>query len=195
MYLKENVFDFYNADKEYLHSAYDEIESLWDKQYTNVHSINYVMISEAPLWGDKKNYIYNPTSKNTQFFYRRDLEAILNKSIPNKEIFIEELNQLGLIILDVLPFALNEAKTNLNYDMISKNEYRQLIELTSPFHLNKKDSLIQKKKKGSIIYFYRYEKTKKDYEEIIEFKLVVRNHNLPVISQFGGGIDERNSFH
>ena len=190
-YIEKNLFDLYIKDKEYIHSAYNEIELLWDKQYTNVHSINYVMISEAPLWGDKKNYIYNPISKNTQFFYRKDLEAILNKPIPNKEIFIEELNQLGLIILDVLPFALSEAKTNLNYNMLSKNDYIQLIELTSPFHLNKKDSLIQKKKKGSIIYFYRYEKTKKDYEEIIESKLVVRNHNLPVISQIGGGIDRK----
>ncbi len=26
------------------------------------------MIAEAPLWGKDKSYIYNPETKNTQFF-------------------------------------------------------------------------------------------------------------------------------
>jgi len=47
------------------------------QNYNEISAINYVMLSEAPLWGKRKSYIYNSTITNTQFFYRSDLEFCL----------------------------------------------------------------------------------------------------------------------
>jgi tyrosyl-tRNA synthetase len=188
LYLKKKIFVFYNSDKEYLHCAYEEIETLWYKQFAKAYPINYVMLSEAPLWGDKRNYIYNPNSNYTQFFYREDLEAVLNRPIPNKEIFIEELTRLGLIVLDVLPFALNENKTKLTYNQFSVSEYRQLIESTSKFHLEKKIGIIRKRSSNPNVFF-RYKNVKVACDKIIKSKLTIINYDLPYISKQGGGID------
>ena len=189
-YSIKDFSDYYDIDKEYLRSAYDEIETLWDKQYKKIQLINYVMLSEAPAWGQNKNYIYNQKSNNTKFFYRSDLNIIVKKEIPNKEIFIEELTQLGLIVLDVLPFAFNKTFTKVNYESMSKIEYKQLIKSTSPFHLNQKNRLIQRKINDSTIYFYRYEKVKNANREISESIFADANYNFPVISKVGGGIDQ-----
>jgi tyrosyl-tRNA synthetase len=189
-YSIKDVFEYYDIDKEYLQSAYEEIEFLWNKQYDKAQLINYVMLSEAPKWGGGKKYIYNPKTNNTQFFYRSDLEAVLKKKIPNKEIFIEELTRLGLIVLDVLPFALNEKITKLNYDQFSMMEYRQLIESTSKFHLDKKIGMIQKRASNPNVFF-RHKNVKIACDEIIRSKLTIKNYDLPYISIQGGGIDQK----
>jgi hypothetical protein len=189
-YSTKDVFEYYDVDKEYLQSAYEEIESLWNKQYERAKFINYVMVSEAPKWGEKRNYIYNTKSINTQFFYLSDLEAVLKKKIPNKEIFIEELTQIGLIVLDVLPFALNKKITKLNYDQFSRMEYGQLIESTSKFHLDKKIGMIQKRTSNPNV-FYRYRYVQDVFDDIIRSKMAIKKVDLPYISIQGGGIDRK----
>jgi len=70
---------------------------------SQIESVNYLMLAEAPLWGETKKYIYNPDINNSQFFYRSDLEDILNKHIADKKEFIQVCNEIGLLIVDISP--------------------------------------------------------------------------------------------
>ena len=76
-----------NKDLDYLINAYHEIHSLWIENLKRIDEVKLVVLGEAPLWGAKKSYIYNPDTKNTQFFHRKDLEPILGFTPANKDEF------------------------------------------------------------------------------------------------------------
>ncbi|MCM2287013.1 MAG: hypothetical protein NDI81_19720 [Desulfobacula sp.] len=175
--LNKTLFDFYSQkkldhyflrDENYLSVAFKEIEKIWIHNYDKISTINYVMLSEAPLWGERKSYIYNPNIKNTQFFYRSDLEFCLKEKIKNKIEFINKLNSIGFIILDISPFPLNEKDTNINYKEISKKDYRYLLKKTVPIFLALKISLILKKKSRNMKIFYRYGRVRNAFGNILE---------------------------
>ncbi len=126
-YYDKNVDQHFKNDEKYLSVAFKEIEKIWMQNYNEITTVNYVMLSEAPLWGERKSYIYNPAIKNTQFFYRSDLEFCLKEKIKDKVKFINKLNSIGFIILDISPFPLNGKDTNINYRAISNNDYKYLL--------------------------------------------------------------------
>ncbi|CAD7839912.1 MAG: hypothetical protein [Olavius algarvensis spirochete endosymbiont] len=152
------------------------------------------MLSEAPLWGERKSYIYNPNTMNTQFFYRSDLEFCLKEKINDKIEFINKLNSIGFIILDISPFPLNDKDTIINYRTISKNDYKSLLNKTLSIYFTEKLALILEKKSENIKIFYRYGRVKNTFnnllgERFLEKEIINSVKEIIDISQRGGGID------
>ena len=111
----------------YLQTSFDEIKNIWLENLNNIEKINYIMIAEAPLWGNEKKYIYNPNTNLSQFFYKSDLEEVLRVAINDKVEFIKVCNLIGLLIIDISPFALNEKDTKLNYRSLGKRKYKKIV--------------------------------------------------------------------
>src|SRR5690606_34495098 len=80
----------------YLQTSFDKIKNIWLKNLDEIDKVNYIMIAEAPLWGNKRNYIYNPATNFSQFFFKSDLEDALRISIDDKQDFINMCNKIGL---------------------------------------------------------------------------------------------------
>ena len=192
-YIDKGLLEVFEEDEKYLSKSFNDIESIWTKNYNSIDKIKFVMISEAPLWGEKRKFIYNPEINNSQYFYRSDLEYVLNQRITNKVDFINKLRQIGLIIIDISPFAFNKTDTEINYREISKSDYRRLLKETLPIYFSKKLELIKNKKNDSVQFFYRYSRVRKAFnklisEIIIEKGLVESENEILDISQNGGGI-------
>ena len=187
--------DFKN-DLLYLQTSFDEIMYLWLQNLDKIKKVNYIMIAEAPLWGSKKKYIYNPTTSLSQFFYKSDLEEVLRISIDDKREFLKICNSIGLLILDISPFALNEKDTKLNYRKLGNKNYIKIVEATLPFYFDKKIQLINSKLSDNVKVFFRYKRVKQNFEKIIGKTLLKNNiinsfDEIGDISQLGGGINKR----
>jgi hypothetical protein len=194
-YSHKKVDHHFRSDEKYLSIAFEEIEKIWMHNYNEINSANYVMLSEAPLWGESKNYIYNPKVNNTQFFYRSDLEYCVKEKIKDKTEFINKLNAIGFIILDISPFPLNEKDTIINYRAISKKDYKNLLNKTLSIYFAEKLSLISEKKSENMKIFFRYGRVKKAFNNLIgkiilEKGLINSENEIFDISQIGGGIDK-----
>lgn len=200
-YNKLGLTNEFDKDNIYLERAFNEINEIWLKNFQNIEKVKYLMIAEAPLWGHKKKYIYNPKTNNSQFFYRSDLETILNIRIPDKKDFITTCNEIGLLVVDISPFPLNTVDTRINYGKnkngskkLNKTEYKELVKNTLKTYLNKKLVLIQQKKSPDIKVFFRYSRVKETFQELIsdtliQTGLIRSSEEIGDISQSGGGID------
>ncbi len=60
--------DEFEKDNVYLGSAFHEIKNIWIENFERNDKVKFLLIAEAPLWGQNKEYIYNPKSNNTQVF-------------------------------------------------------------------------------------------------------------------------------
>ena len=93
-YYEQRLDKWFVKDNRYLSNAFCEIEKFWLREYNQIEKIRFVMLSEAPLWGHDKKYIYNPKTNNTQFFFRSALEYSVNRKISDKinwvQIFLVE---------------------------------------------------------------------------------------------------------
>lgn len=201
--LEPILAEFYSAkgltasfknDVSYLSRAYAEIESLWLDEYHSMDRVKYVMLSEAPLWGSKKKYIYNPKTKNSQFFYRSDIEYATGAHLTDKPTFIRHLNEIGFLVLDISPYALNPSDTKVNYRAMTISEYRLLLTKSLPIHLGYKLALIDKKRAEKVRIFYRYSRVKNAFNDLLSEQLIRSGfisgpEEILSISQSGGGID------
>lgn len=193
-YFKKGIDEYFERDEKYLSNAFDNIEYLWFEQYNEIDKINFVMFSEAPLWGKVHKYVYNANINNSQFFYRSDLEFALNNCINSKGEFIDRLNEIGFIVVDISPFALNENDTIINYRGIPIEDYRQLLKETIPFYLAEKIDFVEKKKNNYVKYFFRYGRVRDAFNDLIselliKRKLIKNANEILDISQNGGGIN------
>ncbi len=57
IYSEKGIKEQLDKDWAYLKNAYTGIEDFWHDQFDEIKQVKYVMFSEAPLWGEKKNYI------------------------------------------------------------------------------------------------------------------------------------------
>lgn len=82
--LENSLLDFYKSEysielssdeKEYLEEAFIFTEELWSQQYDKMSAIKYVMLSEAPLFGEKQNYFYNIETSFSSFFFLSTVES------------------------------------------------------------------------------------------------------------------------
>jgi hypothetical protein len=194
-YTRNGLTNVFDKDNYYLESAFNEINKIWIENLDKIKLVNFVMIAEAPLWGHNKKYIYNPLINNSQFFYRSDLGDILNRHIPDKNEFINVLNEIGLIVADISPFPLNQKDTAINYRELTTNQYRHLVSLTIPFFFEQKIKTISKKKSINCKFFFRYTRVKNTFEDLIGDVLIncgviKTKTNIGDISKSGGGIDK-----
>lgn len=201
-YESAGLVNRFEKDCIFLETAFNEIEQLWQDNFDQIETVKYIMISEAPLWGEWKKYIYNPDTINSQFFYRSDLGDIVDNPIKDKMDFIKVCNEIGLIILDISPFPLNTVDTAINYSQtcsnsrkLTTNEYRKLVVSTIPTYFERKIKIIKDRKSANIKIFYRYARVKNTFQDIISNVLIknefVKHMNdIEDISQKGGGIDK-----
>ncbi len=194
-YLKNGLTSRFDNDNLYLENAFNEINRIWTDNLNEIEKVNFVLIAEAPLWGQTRKYIYNPEINNSQFFYRSDLSDILNIQIANKLEFLKILNKIGLVVVDISPFPLNPKNTAINYRDLSINQYRQLVSMTLPYFFNEKIKEISNKKSENCKVFFRYTRVKNIFEDLIiktlvDHKMVTTIDELSDISQKGGGINK-----
>lgn len=193
-YAQNGILKYFERDNTYLETAFHEINEMWFRNLECIKEVKYLMIAEAPLWGKDESYIYNPETKNTSFFYKSDLEYVLNIQIADKQDFINCCNEIGLLIIDISPFALNTEDTIINYRSISANQYLKLVKNTFPFYFEQKLMSVSNKKSDSIKAFFRYARVKKGFQDLISVVLV-NNCIIPIeteiltISVQGGGIN------
>lgn len=192
----------FERDYKYLAHAYSEIESLWKEQVSKIDLVRFVMLAEAPLWGDKRKYIYNE-SACSQFFRPADLKPLdlrVGRRIDSKEDMLACFRDLGLIVIDILPFSLAPKKTALSYASkrgsgITSANYEKLIKETFRYHLKPKLDRIKKKSINedlkNTIFFYRYARVMKYHSTLSElfskaFDVCLDHCH---ISKRGGGVD------
>ena len=186
-YLKDDLI--------YIEKSYKTIEKIWNEQYNKVKAINYIMISEAPLFGEKQSYFYNENASQSQFFYLSDAKVLTNNQINTKRDLIETFNDLGIIILDVFPFPFN-SNTAVSYNTLNKNEIKTLMNLTYKNHLEQKLQTIAQKVNSTTKLFYRYKRVKNSINDFIAPEFAKHGINtiqqdIPYISKRGGGIDHK----
>lgn len=194
-YSENGIIDHFERDNLYLEKAFHEINEMWFRNLECIKEVKYLMIAEAPLWGKDKSYIYNPETKNTSFFYKSDLEYVLNIQIADKQDFINCCNEIGLLIIDISPFALNTEDTIINYRSISASQYRKFVEQTLPTFFEPKILAVSLKKTDDIKIFFRYSRVRNRCDDLISNLLfrcqLIRNpHNTSIISKRGGGINK-----
>lgn len=201
-YTQNDIINHFEKDNEYLEKAFNEITDIWFSNLEQIEEVQYLMIAEAPLWGQGKSYIYNPETKFTQFFYKSDLENVLNVEIQDKVDFIKQCNEIGLLIIDISPFALNLTDTIINYlNKSLKNpygmtevNYRQLIQDTIPIFFEEKIKAVKLKKADEIKVFFRYARVKIRFQDLISSVFIKHNFidfesEISEISKQGGGVD------
>lgn len=201
-YARHDLTEYFERDNSYLESAFDEITRIWFDNLCKIDEIKYLMIAEAPLWGKSKSYIYNPDTPFTQFFQKSDLEYVLGVKIRDKMEFIDRCNEIGLLIIDISPFALNTEDTIINYrrksklnpNGITKCEYRQLIRETLPTFFDCKIKELAPKASTDIKVFFRYARVKNTFrviiaDSLIKYNIIASANDLPGISNPAGGID------
>ena len=193
-YSENGIIYYFERDNLYLEKAFHEINEIWFRNLECIKEVKYLMIAEAPLWGKDKSYIYNPETKNTSFFYKSDLEYVLNIQIADKQDFINCCNEIGLLIIDISPFALNTEDTIINYRSISASKYRKLVKNTFPFYFEQKLKAVSNKKSDSIKAFFRYARVKKRFlplisEALIDCRFIKSANEILEISQRGGNMN------
>ncbi len=157
----------FEKDCIYLENAFNEINKIWYENLYQIKEVKYLMIAEAPLWGKGKKYIYNPDIRNSQFFYRSDLSDILKIHISNKRDFINICNEIGLLVVDISPFALNPLDTIINYRTLSTTQYNLLVTKTIPTYFERKINAIAEKKSDKIKIFFRYARVNNNFVELV----------------------------
>lgn len=201
-YDNNGLESFFTRDIDYLEKAYYEIFDLWGKNFEQIKTINYLMIAEAPLWGSNKNYIYNPVTNNSQFFFRSDLSDVIGEEISTKQEFLKTCIKIGLIVIDISPYPLNRIDTIINYSAtnehskcLNKRLYRELVKLTLPDYFKKKIELIRAKKSKNIKVFFRYKRIKDNFEDLIiptliKHEFIKSKEDIGDVSKKGGCIDK-----
>jgi hypothetical protein len=203
LYSNLGLSNQFRADDAYLSKAFADIDKLWHANFGKVEEVKYIMIAEAPLWGNNQNYIYNPSTKFSQFFYKSDLEDVLNKQIKDKQDFLDVCNSIGLVVVDISPFALNSKNTRINYSKnenlskkLSTAQYKLLVEASIDTYFDLKiQAIAQKKAKKGVKVFFRYARVKNNFQAIvttvlIKNKVIKSGATIGDISQNGGGMDK-----
>jgi len=181
VYHEHNILEYFENDESYLKNAFKTTERLWQEQFNKTDTLNIIMISEAPLFGDIQRYIYNPDTPPSVFFYFKDLEVFLEEgqkikrpktTQEQKNIMFEYFSNNGFISLDIFPFALNPHHTKIHYQNMSKKLYHHLLKITAENYLIPKLKLCLEKSTEHTHFVYRYkrlfDKTEHHFEEVLK---------------------------
>ena len=210
-YLLQKVYSdlelshYFASDAAYLKTAFDFTEALWHRQIDRMSDVKIVMLSEAPLFGGKQTYIYNPDSPPTPFFHFNDLEALGcvisdKRSWPRdqtrKSFLIEQMAVKRFLVLDLFPFAFNPNDTAINYRQMSQYTYFRLLSETAPYYLIPKIRLIHVKGQNPPVFVYRYkklfEKTNRFVESLsVDHGVVADGFELESINGKNMSLDRR----
>lgn len=181
--LENSISQFYRGidleirkdEIDYLREAYFFTEELWLKEFHQMDSLKYIMLSEAPLFRDSQNYFYNQETAFSSFFYFKDIEAFgatySQEQYNSKTYVLDVLKENGFIILDLFPFALNSEDTQINYNSLKKKEYAKLLDIVIKDYISTKLDLIKTKCRSETQLFYRYKRLKQKLNGKVEHEL------------------------
>jgi hypothetical protein len=180
IYEEQNILSHFEHDECYLKQAFEFTEKLWHEQYEKIDTLKTIMISEAPLFGDKQTYIYNINAKPSAFFHFNDLEAFSTyheivqnpqNPIEKKKIMLKHFIKNGFLILDIFPFALNPNITKINYRNVNQALYHNLLNKTQECYLKPKIEMCLKKSQDTTLFLYRYKRlfelTENHFEHVL----------------------------
>lgn len=185
----ENLF---RKDEAYLTQAFEEIEKLWNVQFTQMNAVKYILFSEAPLWQDKRNYFYNQEARLTQFLYKNDVAIPLGRDIKDKEELLEVMREIGFLILDCTPLALAEEFTSITYQSISRKAYNLIMRTMIHEFLAVKLQAVLSKSSTDVKLLFRYKRVQEALQDLISVELEMLGIKQPAfvnIGQQGGGVD------
>lgn len=193
-YESHGITNHFVSDVKYLRKAFMEINSMWLEQYNAIDKINFLVIGEAPLWGETKKYIYNRQTTNTQFFYRSDIEHLTKSILTDKSAFLRACLDLGFIFIDVSPFPLNPVNTQINYRTMKLKDYQDLVKETLDTFLKPKLKKVKSKSTSRLKIAYRYKRVEKSFSGLLnplflELGLVSDEKSISDIAMSGGGVD------
>ena len=159
IYKEFGASDSFSEDEPNLKNAYQKTEALWKKQYELIDRIRFVLIGEAPLFGDEESYFDNNESPKLTAFFRHQIQPeVKSVSSAEKSDLLKKLRKNGFIVLDLLPYALND-KTAISYQKKFRgNKYIELFEKTYDLYLKPKLELIKIKSDKNIKFSFRYKK-------------------------------------
>jgi hypothetical protein len=181
LYSKLGLAARFPLDAEYLKQAFEYTERLWFQQFNRMGNVKVVMLSEAPLYGVKQTYIYNPASPPTAFLHFNDLRALLgtdcmpahfDSAASQKSFLLDCLIDNGFLILDIFPFALNPEDTTISFRRMPPSIYNHLLVESSPFYLYPKLLLIQRKSQSVPRFVYRYKRLFERTNRFVESQLM-----------------------
>lgn len=170
------------SELEYLENSYHEIEALWLSETKNVKP-SLIIIGEAPLFGSKKSYIYSRESPQTSFLFHSAIEDIDTKN-SSKESLLNALAKFRILILDLMPYALNEESTpKFNFNNIDNKSRTALAQHSYELHFTPKIKLL-KKENSNIKIVARYNRIRDTINTL-------SNTPIDSISMRGGMINTR----
>lgn len=166
LYAKCGAERSFEMDAVYLGDAYRRVDELWRAVAEPAQQVRFVLLGEAPMWGAKESYIYNPAAHHTSFFYYSDAEQIVGglsgaKEMiagvrPRKVEMIRRLTEEGFLACDLLPFSLSKDKTAVNYRQLSGTLRRWLFKATADHYFIPRLQLIKSKLAGTARFAFRY---------------------------------------
>lgn len=195
------------ANSSYLEKAYRFTEPLWASQLDRAPQVRLVLLSEAPLFGDKQSYIYNPESPLTRFFFFAHFQKAFGVfcQIPQdlatgrakKSVMLDELPRLGVIVLDVFRYALNPNHTAIAFGTVRKKSPEfcgRLFRECAPHYLRPKLDAISGKSATRIRFAYRYAPLRDCLDHNIRGPLVASGllgpgARIDSVHKQGGGLD------
>jgi hypothetical protein len=156
---------------------------MWRSAFNAAPSIRLVLLAEAPMFGPKETYFYNPAAGATGFFSYVDAESIVGKLPatsriisgvrPRKVQMIERLTAAGFLVLDLFPYSLKPNFTGMNYrQLCGTPAYNCLFRDTTKLHLIPKLILIKEKIVGVPKFVFRYARVRDDIESDVRDILI-----------------------
>lgn len=149
-----------DTDIEYLVNAYKHTEKLWWDNFLSMEKVKYVLVAEAPRYGEEKSYIYNPKISGTSFLGVCTVNKIsenlgIRSRLAGKPDMLKRMRELGLLVVDLFPYAFNP-QTQLEYEGIGCLYRKTLCKASSNWHLKPKFLEIEKKSNRTILCGVRY---------------------------------------
>ena len=125
-------------------------------------------------------------------------------TLSSKQSFINKLNEIGFLIIDISPFALNK-NTKVNYKenlpqskKLTSKQYKKLVSDTIPYYFIQKLRLAKKKITiNKTIVIFRYVRVENAFQDIlanalISEEIIKAKTDIKNIFRNGGGIDVAN---
>lgn len=146
---------------------YAEINNFWRTQMNQFSEIRLVLLGEAPLFGEKRSYFYNPSIGATAFFGYKHYDGIVGgkfgrldhkhhrTTTDRKRWLLRKMRDAGIVVLDIFPLPLNKG-TCINYGSLSDEKYKQLFNATVESYLLPKLQAVQRKGTSSTKFVFRY---------------------------------------
>ena len=170
------------SDFKYYKYSLARTEKVWTESFKKMKNIRFVLLGEAPLFGEKESYFYNPASGATSFFTYKDAEVICGEIVGRNRLIkgvrerklnlITKLIDAGFLVLDVYPFCFTPPLTSISYRQIEKqNQLLWLFQKTYSTWLEPKLRMIHSIS-PSARFGFRYKNTHDNIGQAFDAELL-----------------------